>query len=275
MAKGVSLFGKELIWLEASCLIGLCSLLATGLLWQLYRSRRFEVEFRLSAQSQRRERVARESLDTMIQRAQGFILVFQGFAGELRKTDSMRNRMELALDEADSCLNEARERTGEGRTIEPIDDVAFALSRACRRLFADGPIQFSTLSTGTPQLLVAHVADDIYRIGVEALSNALIHASPSRVEVEVGYEAGCFRLCVRDDGCGLNTRSLPRSRDGHLIGLRRIARVVHRLGGHFRIWSRRAVGTEIEVVVPATQAYCHADFVPHWIQTVLFRRWIW
>lgn len=274
-ARGADLFGGDSIWLQAACLLGFCSLAVSGLLWRLRGSRRLEVEFRLSAQSRRRDRLARELLDTIIQRAQGFILLFQGFAGELQRTDSMRDRMELALDEADSCLDEARERASEGRTAELIDDVAFALSRECRRLFADGPVRFSTLSTGAPRLLNPHVAEAIYRIGVEALSNILNHASASSVEVEVAYEAGRFRLCVRDDGCGFDAVSLRPVMCRPFLGIEGIASTAHGFGGRFRLWSRRTAGTEIEVVVPAPKAYCHADFVPHWIQTTLFRRGVW
>jgi signal transduction histidine kinase len=262
------------IWLEVACSLATFSLAALGLIWQLCRSRRLELEFRLSEQCRERALCDQESLDTMIQQTQGFILIFEGFAGELQRTDSMRMRMELALDQADSWLNDARKKASNGQPIRPGDDVSLALSRTCRRLFLGGSVRFSTVSTGAPQLLLPHVADEIYRIGVEALTNVLNHAMASCVEVEVAY-AGCgLRLCVRDDGCGLTARSLPRDPRRRLIGVQGMRRAAQSMGGQLRIWSRRTAGTEIELVVPAPKAYCHADFVPHWIQTTLFRRWL-
>ena len=211
----------------------------------------------------------------MIQRSQGLILVFQGIAGELPTSDPMRVRMESALDQADSWLNEARERANLPAPTDLIGDVAFALSRASRRLFANCNVKFSTLSSGEPQLLKRRVADEVYRIGVEALTNVLHHAAASRVEVEVIYEGPRFRLCVRDNGCGLDGPLIPPVKTSRLIGLQRMRQAARHIGGRFHIWSRKSAGTEVELVVPALRAYCHMSFIPFWLQFMVFRQWAW
>jgi signal transduction histidine kinase len=63
-----------------------------------------------------RERIARELHDTLLQSTQGLILLFQGFAGRVRDPEPMRVEMEAALDQADSLLNEARDRLSDLRT---------------------------------------------------------------------------------------------------------------------------------------------------------------
>jgi signal transduction histidine kinase len=47
---------------------------------------------------------------------------------------------------------------------------------------------------------------DILRIVQEALSNALKHADPTRVDVRLTNEPDRFRITVTDDGCGLAAR---------------------------------------------------------------------
>src|ERR1700722_15155648 len=88
----------------------LCGLAVLGLIWQVYRSRLDRIKRRLNERLRERERIAHELHDTLIQSAQGLILLFQGFAGQLPKPDAMRKNMEIALDQADTLLNEARER---------------------------------------------------------------------------------------------------------------------------------------------------------------------
>ncbi len=211
----------------------------------------------------------------MIQRSQGLILVFQGIAGELPTSDPTRVRVESALDQADSWLHEARERANLPVPTDSIGDVAFALSRASRRLFANSNVKFSTLLSGEPQLLAPRVAEEVYRIGVEALTNVLHHAAASRVELEVTYEGPRFRLCVRDNGRGLDGSLIPPVNTSRLIGLQRMRQAARCIGGLIRIWSRKSAGTEVELVVPAPKAYCHESFIPLWLQVMVFRRWVW
>lgn len=264
--------GAGSIFLLVVFVILTCGLAAFALVWRLGRGRMRRIERRLQAENRQREETARDMLDTMIQRAQGFLLLFQGFSGELSSHDPMKRRMESVLDEADGWLDETRARVGDWPTVEPIRDFAFQLFRASHRFFNAKVMHFSALTTGVPRLLVQSVADDLFRIGIEALTNAQKHAHASNVEVDVDYEAGRFRLRVRDDGCGLNLRSLPRNSTPHRVGLQGIRDETRRMGGHFRMWSRPSAGTEIEVVIPASRAYRQGSAAPLWNQALIFPR---
>ena len=273
--KGVNLLNSIPIGFEALFVISLGVLMVFGILAQLNLARMREVEYRLTAEHRARTRDAQESLDTMIQRSQGLILVFQGIVGELPIADPMRVRMESALDQAEIWLHEARERAIRPTPTESLGDVAFALSRASRQLFANGDVRFSTVSSGEPQLLQPRVAEEVYRIGVEALTNVLHHADASQVEVEVTYEGPRFRLSVRDDGRGLDRTRVPAVEASHHTGFERMHQAARSTGGRFRIWSRQAAGTEVELVVAAPRAYCHMTFVPSWLQATVFRQLAW
>ena len=99
------------------------------------------------------------------------------------------------------------------------------------------------------------VAEEAYWIGREALLNAFQHAGAGEVLVELTYGADVFRLCVRDDGGGVDPQVLSagarRGRWG-LPGMRERAR---RLGARLSIHGVQDSGTEVELVVPAALAY--------------------
>jgi signal transduction histidine kinase len=78
------------------------------------------------------------------------------------------------------------------------------------------------------------------------------------VEVEIRYGEKYFRLRVRDDGKGIDSKVLRGDgREGHeghygLYGMRERAKVV---GGKLTIWTELNNGTEIELIIPGARAY--------------------
>src|SRR6202011_4410742 len=64
--------------------------------------------------------------------------------------------------------------------------------------------------------LAPPLQDEIYRIGREMLRNAFRHAHAGRIEAEIRYDRGMFRLRIRDDGKGIDSSVLKEgSRTGH------------------------------------------------------------
>jgi signal transduction histidine kinase len=237
----------------------LCGLLVLLALWQLYRIRLHQltkqVQGRLSVRLEERERIARELHDTLLQSTQGLILLFQGFAGRLKRPDPMREEMESALDQADDLLNEARDRVVDLRTTALESDVAPAIARAGEELFAGSSVAFGIIVTGTPRLLLSAVADDVYRIAREALTNAARHAQASVVEVEIAYDIADFLLRVRDNGKGLEPSVQSAGRRPRHFGLQGMRERAQRMGGIFNLWTKDRAGIEIELIVPAGVAY--------------------
>src|SRR5271156_1825237 len=84
---------------------------ASAVLWTLYRARRRHLKYKMTllreARIEQQQHMANDLLDSVLQSTQGLILLFQGFADRLSKTDPMRLEMEEALDQADQLLNEA------------------------------------------------------------------------------------------------------------------------------------------------------------------------
>ena len=91
--------------------------------------------------------------------------------------------------------------------------------------------------------VAASVEAAAYFVACEAITNAVKHASPSRVAVRAVRENGTLHVSVSDDGVG---GAVVRRGSG-LAGLRdRVA--AH--GGTLEIVSPRGGGTHIEVAIP-------------------------
>jgi len=98
------------------------------------------------------------------------------------------------------------------------------------------------------------ICDEIYRIGREAVVNAFRHSQANSIELEMEYTEKQVLLRVRDDGRGIDPQFLRSGRAGHwgLTGMRERA---ERIGARFKIGSRDAGGTEVELSVPSHVAY--------------------
>jgi signal transduction histidine kinase len=230
-----------------------------GLLWVLYllrlRQATAEVQKRLLAQMEERERIARELHDTLLQGFQGIALRVQGVTKQMPKDDPLREMMEGVLDRADEVMLEGRQRVQGLRQRTTNEGELSARLTNCGQKLADGhAASFSLVVVGTPVLLDATVQEEAYRIAAEALINAFRHASALRIEIEITYGASELRIGVRDDGVGIDEAVLMNGHPGHW-GLRGMRERAHALRAKFRVWSREAAGTEVEVLIPASVAY--------------------
>lgn len=90
------------------------------------------------------------------------------------------------------------------------------------------------------------VKEALYRIGQEALHNAVKHARPHSVEVSLEQNEREIVLQIQDDGDGFDTGgSFP----GHL-GLHSMRERAQRVGGILEVQSKTGEGTRVRVRVP-------------------------
>ena len=78
---------------------------------------------------------------------------------------------------------------GVGHDLKREDEVAFRIERK-----------------GIDAVLQAHVADEVFFIAREALTNAFRHARASQIGVELEYGSRYFSLSCNDNGCGFDPR---------------------------------------------------------------------
>jgi signal transduction histidine kinase len=105
--------------------------------------------------------------------------------------------------------------------------------------------------SGSPVDIPSFLEIDLLRIGQEAITNAVRHGRPSRVEVELKYSPGWVRLRVTDNGCGMKpaTEFVRRAgREGFgLIGMQERAK---EMKGSLEVRAARGGGTEMLLEVP-------------------------
>jgi signal transduction histidine kinase len=90
------------------------------------------------------------------------------------------------------------------------------------------------------------VATQLYRIGQEAVRNALRHGKPSRIGISLSEREGVLTLAVEDDGCGLPES--PRAGGG--LGIRIMAHRAARIGGAFSLEPAPTGGMILTCSVP-------------------------
>jgi signal transduction histidine kinase/ligand-binding sensor domain-containing protein len=213
------------------------------------------VQKRLLAQMEERERIARELHDTLLQGFQGITLRMQGVVKNMPKHDPIRKMIDDVLDRGDEVLREARHRVRDlRRRTSDENDLPDRLTKCGQELSKDHTATFALAIVGELRVLDSSVQDEASRIAAEALANAFRHASASKIEAEVTYDASALRIRVRDDGVGIDKAVLSNGKPGHwgLRGMRERARA---LRAELNIWSREAAGTEVELVIPASIAY--------------------
>jgi signal transduction histidine kinase len=175
--------------------------------------------------------------------------------------------LERLIDQASNAIAEGRDAVeGLRSSVAARSDMMLAITTVGEGLAADfagedGPA-FRAYAEGRPRELAPLIADEVYRVAVEALRNAFKHARASSIELELHYHDHELRLRVRDDGCGIDPAMLGAGgRAGHygLAGMHERASLVR---GTLAVWSRVDAGTEVELTVPGSVAYAKSPAVP-------------
>ncbi len=217
------------------------------------------LQLRFDERLAERTRIAQEIHDTLLQ---GFLSASMQVhvAAEALPADSKAGRiLNRALHLMRQVIEEGRNtvrglRSSSGASL----DLESALSEVQQELAQNNKTQeeiaFRIIVDGRQRPLHPLLRDDVYRIGREALINAIRHARARNIEVELTYSERQLRVQVRDDGCGIDSDILTTGRDGHwgLSGMRERA---DQIGARLRVYSRVDGGTEIDLCVPGHIAF--------------------
>ncbi len=195
---------------------------------------------RLAIEAERR-RIAWELHDSAKQRLHAAHLLVSSVQG--RVPDALAPtigraavELESAASDMDASLAELRSPL-EGR---PLDT---ALRERAAEI-ASGPMP-EIVVRGTAPTLPPLIGAHVYRIGCEALTNALRHADAQRIEIVLGATDGRMRLTVADDGRGLPDQRRPGATG--LLGMESRAATV---GGRLELSPRDGGGTVVALDVP-------------------------
>jgi signal transduction histidine kinase/streptogramin lyase len=252
-------FGIPPAWYQTRWFLLLC-IAATGCLaWTIYLWRVRSLTARLDMQFQERlserTRIAHELHDTLLQEVLSASMQLNVANDQLAKDSPAKPLVERVLVLMGRVIDDGRNAV---RGLRPSTDDAQDLDRAFARIPQELGLQsvpdYRVLVEGPSRRLRPLVRDEVYRIGREAVVNALRHSGATSIEVAMEYGAHELRVRVRDNGCGIDPQVLQLGRDGHwgLSGMRERA---ERAGAKLRVWSTTDHGTEVDLQVPGRIAF--------------------
>jgi signal transduction histidine kinase len=251
-------------WFRLSCIAAFLGMLAAAYQLRLRQLSR-EFNLRLEERVNERTRIARDLHDTLLQSFHGLLLRFQT-ASELFPTRpaEAKQTLDSAIEQAAQAITEGRDAVQGLRSSTVVtNDLALAINTLGEELVGGetnpNAAELHVGVEGTPRDLHPIFRDEVYRIAGEALRNAFRHAEARRIEVEIRYDERQFGLRVRDDGKGIDSKLMnDDERPGH-YGMRGMRERAKLMGGKVTVWSELDSGTEVELSIPAANAYATAD----------------
>jgi signal transduction histidine kinase/streptogramin lyase len=227
----------------------------------LYRFRLSRATKRLNLRFQERlaerTRIAQELHDTLLQGFLSASMQVHVAADTLPDDSSAKRTLTRALNLMRQVIDEGRNAVRGLRSSQSVSlDLEQAFSRIQQEIAPQDSarVAFRVIVEGERMPLQPLVRDELYRIGREALINAFRHARAQHVELEIKYAPNRFGILVRDDGCGIDSKTLQSGRDGH-FGLSGMRERADRIGARFRVMSSASAGTEIQLYVPGSVAF--------------------
>ncbi len=218
----------------------------TALGREAFERQRLEREITAIGDEERR-RLGRELHDGVCQELTAALLRWQ----TLQR--SLRNGVPVSAAESERLTSLLSEAIDEAHNIalglcpvEPEPDaLAPALRALTRRMQETAGVHCDFLASGDVRVPDSEMAQHLYRIAQEALSNAVRHAHANRIAVELRGSAAEMALKVEDDGVGL-----PPDGGGGGMGLRTMAYRAQVLGGQLTVAPAPGGGTRVACCLP-------------------------
>jgi hypothetical protein len=203
--------------------------------------------WRLQGVLEERQRLAHEMHDTLAQSFAGIGFQLQAIRnGIVEDKSALLQQLDLASNLVRHSHEEARRSLA---TLRPesleSQDVLTALDVCARRMVEGGSVQILSEREGDQRPIPLRVADTLYRIGQEAVANAVRHASPTTLTVRITHQQNRVRLEIEDDGTGF-----VQSNGLLSFGIRGMRRRAQSISAEFQIQSFPSKGTRIEVSAP-------------------------
>jgi len=194
-----------------------------------------------------RARLSREIHDGLLQNMVGVAMKIDIVARDPKGPNA--ELLSIRRDIQDSIV-QARQSIWNMRSdIEPADsqDFIVALEGAGARATSGTPVRFRLNVSGAPRRCGEAVETQLLRIAQEALSNAVRHAEPTSVSLDLSFEADAVTLRVTDDGSGFEHSARASTSHFGLVTMRERA---EQLGGRLQVRTASGAGTEIETTIP-------------------------
>lgn len=231
-----------------------------GFGYAVYRVRVRFVESTYKAVMAERGRIAREVHDTLAQGYVGISVHLEIASKMLENSGNAETSREAALEQVNvtkelvrSGLAEARSSIWDLRSAgDDTDTLPSRIATAVRAKTNGGPALAFDVH-GTYRALPRRIEDEIFRIAVEAVTNAVRHAQAQHIGVTLTYDAKTFVLLVSDDGRGFDASNEDFVDSGH-FGVKGMHERAQAIGGVLRITPRAGGGTAVALTLNASPA---------------------
>jgi len=203
--------------------------------------------WRLRAILEERGRLAHEMHDTLAQSFAGIGFQLQAIRnGVPVEQTSLHQQLDLASDLVRHSHEEARRSIASLRSEDlESEDVLSALDHCARRMIANGSVKIVTQRQGDQRPIPLRIADTLYRIGQEAIANAVRHAHHSLLTIRLDYKENSVRLSIADNGAGFGHTSQQLG-----FGIRGMRRRAQSIAATIQIDSTPGRGTTVVVEAP-------------------------
>ena len=213
---------------------------------ELARRQQLEKEIAVVAEEER-NRVGRELHDSLGQHLTGTGLLAETIAKQLEKDNSaIRATARKVVKLIDQGIELTREIARGLYSSELDGDGLFSALESLSRSASVGRVKCEFEHIGKPPRS-KELATQLYWVAREAVTNALKHAEPRNVRIELQTTGAYLRLKVEDDGRGLRHDAM---RDG--IGLKVMAKRAELAGGTLRV-EAAAPGTIVHCEIPLSE----------------------
>jgi ligand-binding sensor domain-containing protein/signal transduction histidine kinase len=232
--------------------LALCTVLTLVAVFAVYRLRLRQVHDRFEAVLEERNRIAREMHDTVIQGCTSASALLEALVSlDPKGSGALRDLLDTARNQVRATVDEARRAVWNLRQREtPSPEISHLLQQMTQQVSHASRVPVRFKSSGSPIPLDRTVEYVVLMVAREAVSNAVHHAQPHEVQINVKFEADNVQMQVQDDGRGFDVAEILAMQDAHfgIIGMRE--RVEH-VGGSFQISSSLGKGTQLFMEVPA------------------------
>ncbi len=194
-----------------------------------------------------RQRLAHEMHDTLAQSFAGIGFQLQAIRNGLPETNT------AVLEQLDLASNLVRHSHQEARrsiaTLRPesleTEDLLSALKLCAQRMVEGGTVQVVAEKEGDQRPIPLRITDALFRIGQEAIANAVRHANPTLLTIRLKIGDNFARLQIGDNGIGYTPSN------GLLgFGIRGMRRRAQSISAGFQIRSTPGEGTRVEISAP-------------------------
>lgn len=236
-------------WWSGWRLVRIVALLLLAGAGGLYLFYRFE-QSKLQAIMQEREHLAHEMHDTLAQSFAGVGYYLQSIRRSLRGVRELPQDIVRDFDVAcDLVIKTHREASASIAALHPDPqqdgDLLDVLRRSTLSMLGGERIPIALHRDGSPRPISPKVADVLFNVGREAISNVLRHSQATSVSLYLHFFPRRIWLAVEDNGVGF---SPDGQKDG--FGLQSMRRRCRAIGASIEVQSSHGAGCTVTVNAP-------------------------